>query len=776
MKCKFIRVFLSMLLAGSLVVGPIPVYAGTTTVTVGTQVRIPTNDLKIGGAMTESQAIKEKQKFIEEQSSNSSVVDSNIDEVIRDHLPSIPTDFDNVGQGQQTTNPTFTLEEFEEIISQLTQEQQNQYEQALQEMQAQQQEQNSEAVEFLRELYEIISSEVTGGIDGNGNTYGDNVYNYLNELFEQMGAGSFEELLEQIREEMQQINHNEENRPVVNDKVNQIEGERNLNQLKDYYIPIDKSAYKDDKINPDARNLGDLYTCAKCGITYGMFCHCNCGKTLNGTAADKMATAESGICAWEFDENGYLVSDYTTKTGAAYADLFGGTSEIEFREDAQGNKIGYSNRLGGTHNRAYLICMFCGRAANKNDIASWISMDTAGSLPGELADSLQMYNRLQGMWSCHDCFYNTGKPDFGDKNMPEAGKYPEGYKPGVGAGGDAAGNPLCWYQATGHLPTTPADVISSNQVIQVVGLEGFYRDPAFEPDTELDPNADKLMDALLDLYENMMNQEFPEAPDFTQEQLDAFTEALDEAYNNGLPSSNYLPEYERVNESSEYTEFEQLVFGEWTADRQHWTERQEELFEEIVNRYENNSVIDGIMDQLENQGIFDPNIDVGDRLDALQDFISQYTSITDKIKTTLVVDYKDGVTNIESEKKTIIGLGKAEVYNNKTGKRVCYIDPWDTALSSVWLASEVGTYTVKRELNVYDCVWKLQKYTAHVKWVADDLDMVLYDKEISRIREDSSGTNDRNIRTVKPADAQVRVIKGNLDLDNQDYFATERID
>ena len=83
MKRKLIRVFLSMVLAGSLSVGTIPVYAGTTTVTVGTQVRIPTNDLKIGGAMTESQAIKEKQKFIDEQSSNSSIVDSNMDEVIR---------------------------------------------------------------------------------------------------------------------------------------------------------------------------------------------------------------------------------------------------------------------------------------------------------------------------------------------------------------------------------------------------------------------------------------------------------------------------------------------------------------------------------------------------------------------------------------------------------------------------------------------------------------------------------------------------------------------
>ncbi len=775
MKRKLIRVFLSMVLAGSLSVGTIPVYAGTTTVTVGTQVRIPTNDLKIGGAMTESQAIKEKQKFIDEQSSNSSIVDSNMDEVIRDHLPSIPTDFENVGQGQQTTNPTFSLEEFEEIISQLTQEQQNRYEQALQEMQAQQQEQNSGAVEFLKDLYEIISSESTGGIDGNGNTYGDNVYNYLNDLFEQMGVGSFEEFLEQARKEMLQLNHDRDNRPIVDDKVNKIEGERNLNELKNYYIPIDKSAYKDDKINSDAKNLGDLYICAKCSKVYGMFRHCDCGKTLNGTAADKKATSESGICAWEFDKNGYLMTDYTTKTGAGYANIIGGTSEIEFREDAQGNKIGYSNRLSGNQNKAYLICMFCGRAANKNDIASWISMDTSGSFPGELADSFQMYNRLQGMWACHDCFYNTGEPDFGDKNMAKPGKYPENYKPGIGAGGDAAGNPLCWYQATGHLPTAPADVITPNDIIQIVGLEGFYKDPTVDSNTNLNPNVDKLMQELLDLYENLMNQEIPETPDFTQEQLDAFTEALEDAYNNGLPSSDYLPNYDRVNESSEYTEFEQLVFGEWTADRQHWTERQEELFEEIVNRFENNSVIDGLLGQLENEGVFNPNIDVGDRLDALQNFISQYTSITDKIKTTLVVDYKDGVTNIESEKKTIIGLGKAEVYNNKTGEKVCYIDPWDTALSSVWLASEVGTYTVKRELNVYDCVWKLQKYTAHVKWVADDLNMVLYDKEISRIKEDSTGMNGRNVRTIRPADARVKVIKGNLELNNQDYFATERI-
>ena len=92
---------------------------------------------------------------------------------------------------------------------------------------------------------------------------------------------------------------------------------------------------------------------------------------------------------------------------------------------------------------------------------------------------------------------------------------------------------------------------------------------------------------------------------------------------------------------------------------------------------------------------------MGDRLDALQNFISQYTSITDKIKTTLVVDYKDGVTNIESEKKTIIGLGKAEVYNNKTGEKVCYIESMGygviqclACIRSRYLYSKAGTQCI----------------------------------------------------------------------------------
>ena len=192
-----------------------------------------------------------------------------------------------------------------------------------------------------------------------------------------------------------------------------------------------------------------------------------------------------------------------------------------------------------------------------------------------------------------------------------------------------------------------------------------------------------------------------------------------------------------------------------------------------MNQYNSGNFSD-LIEDMRQDGIFDHE-DAQDRLDALHKFMSQYTSVSDEISTTLVVDYRDGITKISSEEKTVVGLGKAEVYNNSTGERVCYIDPWDTALSSVWLASDIGMYTVKRSVDVYDCTWRLEKTTAHVKWVADDLGIVLYDKEISRVREDSSGTNYRNKRTVKPADALVKVIAGNLDLNNIDYYATERI-
>ena len=110
MRKKIVTALLAGTVAASTFLSPIQAEAAkVTTVTVGTQVEIPTEDIVVGGAITEDQALKERQEFIEENSSNSTEVDSNMDEIVNGYLPNMPGNFEDATQNpHQVTNPTLT--------------------------------------------------------------------------------------------------------------------------------------------------------------------------------------------------------------------------------------------------------------------------------------------------------------------------------------------------------------------------------------------------------------------------------------------------------------------------------------------------------------------------------------------------------------------------------------------------------------------------------------------------------------------------------------------
>lgn len=747
MRKKIVTALLAGTVAASTFLSPIQAEAAkVTTVTVGTQVEIPTEDIVVGGAITEDQALKERQEFIEENSSNSTEVDSNMDEIVNGYLPNMPGNFEDATQNpHQVTNPTLTQEEFEQIIGNLSQEQQDKYHAALEELKAQNDKEKAEAEEFLKKLYQIYAAEAAGGQDGNGNSGNDAVYGMIDSLLDEFGVDTIDELIDKIHESMMENKQEQIDAEEFGDKVEldgkvlELEGTGEREKLRELYVDIDDSAYKNDTVNPEAHGFADLYICAKCGQVYGEMTHCDCGKTL-----DYMGDKGHFNVTGSFDENGFLKVDTSEKDGVQFANY-----SAAYQIDPNGFEGSpYTYGISGMDSStSYACCRYCRRVISREDVEDFIVMG-------------------DDLWACKDCFYNTGEPKGLDDLARDkvTGKWREDY-----------GGVLPYYCYTGHLNETPADSFEGFNVVRHVGIKGLYDDgskPHVTP--EPDPELDALRDMLKELYENVMDQEYSDNwDDITEEQLKAFEDALRNDYEDGVPSADFRGDEEKISESEEYQRFEKEIFGEWNADKQKWTEKQKELYEDIMNQYNSGNFSD-LIEDMRQDGVFDHE-DAQDRLDALHKFMSQYTSVSDEISTTLVVDYRDGITKISSEEKTVVGLGKAEVYNNSTGERVCYIDPWDTALSSVWLASDIGMYTVKRSVDVYDCTWRLEKTTAHVKWVADDLGIVLYDKEISRVREDSSGTNYRNKRTVKPADALVKVIAGNLDLNNIDYYATERI-
>ena len=75
-----------------------------------------------------------------------------------------------------------------------------------------------------------------------------------------------------------------------------------------------------------------------------------------------------------------------------------------------------------------------------------------------------------------------------------------------------------------------------------------------------------------------------------------------------------------------------------------------------MNQYNSGNFSD-LIEDMRQDGVFDHE-DAQDRLDALHKFMSQYTSVSDEISTTLVVDYRDGITKISSEEKTVVALAR----------------------------------------------------------------------------------------------------------------------
>ena len=787
MKKKFAYLFMAGLLAGSFALQTLSVSAsGSFVVKVGAQVAVPSSDIRPGGTLTQDEAEKAYSEFRESHSSNSTNVDTNADEIAKLHLPDMSS-MSEEELRRKISNPTLTYEEFMEMLSTLSKEQQDKYKERLKVLQDDHQNKRTEEEEkFIEDIRAIYDAEKNGGRDGNGATGDDTVYSAVKKYVkEQFGVevDSIDEAIDvMLRKHIEGMRENyqrqiEGPRKVMEESVTAKEEAGVWEEIE--CIDIDESEYSGDERNADATGIGDLYICSKCGKPYGQLSHCDCGKTLQYMNDTKKNLAPIG----EVDEDGYLMVDTDDPVGFQY--MIGHTGSApalmdpSLGVDAYGVPYTYCTMTGIGGSKGYIVCEYCKRVANIKNIESWL---------------VQYDDHNAGYWICHDCYYNTGEP----KALDDAARDPE---TGKWITNDTH---LYTYAYTGHLNITPADAGNGHEIVKCVGIKGIYHDEEMEADEEKkDAELNQGIAEVEQMYESMrkslsqaddyFNGEWPESiGGWSDGDVEKYIRSLREASENGIPASegqedpgsgdkNEDPESEKkgedkvpekkVKDSEEYDEYEKKVFGNWPADQDKWTQKQKEIYEEY-QKYKNSQV----MEDMKDAGVFDGE-DAEEKIEKLDNFQSRYTSISDDISTTMIIECNTGSANVHTEEKTVIGLGRFDVFNSETGEKVAWNDMWDMTTRCIWHASKIGRYTIRREVTVYDVQWKYTEYKAHVKWLVDgceDLEPI-YDKETSIIREDSTGTNARNARKVRASDVHVRVVPSDFELDNTDDFTTERI-
>lgn len=761
-----IEKFIAAAMAGCMLLCPVRVNAASVVVVkVGEQVAIPGDDIQAGGSLTKNEAEKTYAEFREGHSSASTEVETNKDKVVRSHLPEIPED-----ETHSVSNPTLTYEEFLELIEDMTESQQQKYKERVKELQKGQENKEEENEKrFIKYLKEIFEAAKNDGMDGNGNSGDDSVYKKLRAFAKKFGVNgtNIDEIIDGLlRKQIEGMRRNNDmadngSRKIAEEQVSDREESIRKNGLNASngidYTEIGESAYNKDTFNPDG-GIENLYICAKCGKTYGSLTHCECGKTLEYVNDPAKNLAPIG----GVDDNGYLMVDMESEAGVSYAMSHGGTTDITVNEslgnDTCGVPYAYCYMTGTGVGKGYIICEYCGRVANIRNIESWV---------------VQYSKSGAGCWACYDCYHNTGEPKALDTiaRDPVTGEW-------------MTNQTFAYtYSYTGHMNMDLSETGNGGPVVHVVGIQGIYEDTldALDPEQTMKEisMAEKYekMKEILHQAEDPFNGNWPEnAAKWTDKDIDAYIKYLHDTVEGGIPpeedghdgNESGGNDGEKVRESDEFDEQAKKVFGGWPADKDTWTEKQKDYYDEYV-KYKK------LVEKMEGDGVFD-NDDPSETYRRITDYEAAHTSVTDTVITTMVAEYDESSAVTHTEERSVIGLGKFEVYDDSTGEMVAWNDMWDKVTKCIWLVPKEGSYTLKREVTVYDVQWRYTQYTGHVTWTIDGCEDLppLYDKEINRIREDDTGTNARNARTVRAADIHIRAVPGGLDINAGD-FTTERI-
>lgn len=490
------------------------------------------------------------------------------------------------------------------------------------------------------------------------------------------------------------------------------------------------------------------YRCSKCGKIYSFSNVCDCGKFLLN----------------------YLYESDKYSNRLPFTDWWV-SGFYEFDKD------GEASNSSLTH--ATIKCGFCGKKL------------TAKAFDFKADKEDRFYYTSSGVWKCADC-----QGDYPLNQTDEDGKqnsldnYEEWY-------GEKF-NPYC------DNPTIPVKAFGFDDGITDMDsyLEAFRETLSDDEKEKFDvfynqykenksatskfPASDEerqeVQDFFDEVYDNIKNTESGKLltkgkHGWTDEELENFKNAIKEAQDETIPGADYWKDTEKIKDTADYDDNVNKIFAEWPADRDKWTAKQKEMYEQFKEKYESDDKLQETVKDLVDKGILSNDKTPSEILSELQKYITSFTTINDNVTVTVTVESTGEKELLQQQDYVAQGDVRVSIKGPK-GRSVISDYVITDTLPYRFCPSSAGTYTIERKVRIYDVSMRLvtgiYKVSASVE-MPDGTQMLLEEKEITRIKEDKSGLNTSNMREIGAPNITITVKDRQLDIDKKDFYDTERI-
>ncbi len=232
----------------------------------------------------------------------------------------------------------------------------------------------------------------------------------------------------------------------------------------------------------------------------------------------------------------------------------------------------------------------------------------------------------------------------------------------------------------------------------------------------------------------------------------------------------------QILDTSDYNDIENKVFGEWPSDPDMWSDSMKSLYDEWMNSYNTDDSFKATLQDMVNQGVFDNFDTILDEINRYLDNFNDYTSINDTVTVTTVIDVSDDLNVTQSGYYWLPGEVKLEIKNYKS-KNIIETHTCSANDTYTWRPSAVGEYLSERSYTGYQIQYAIGTYNTTITCYAEGVEIT--SKTVSRVRTDEQSPSEaRSTGNYEEQDVdamKITVTELNLDIENEDFYDTERV-
>lgn len=560
---------------------------------------------------------------------------------------------------------------------------------------------------------------------------------------------------------------------------------------------MDQSEYANDTLcyEKDQHNINDIkYKCAKCGKKYAFNDPCDCGKfllnTIHNSASDHLnnpftdiGISSKGFASFDDDGTGHtkFVNDVIPMKCKICGKRFTKDS-VDFQKDSKNSFLISTN--------GELVCKECSDKILKITEEEWGgNIGTADGATGQwikkymgegsydpremLAYWAEMKDHKKYSSPNDDNNWDIWNPYYDDFIIPVKDT---AYDDSTITEGKTFDDLFKEY-----LEGLPEDQIeeAKKKYVEYKRKKESLKEKVFgaKDNAILDEMLTDYYDALAS-QKNALPEKGKPAEKWTEDEKKNFQEAAKELLNKGAPDSNYWgSKTEKLKDTKDYDKAVNKVFGEWPADRNLWTDKQKEIYEQFKEKYGKSEGMQGALDDMIKDGVFDKNKTYDQIIKGIDDYIAGFTSINESVTVYVTVDTVGAENHTNKKNYTVQGDILLSILDPKNKSLISDYQITDS-IAYRFCPDEAGKYTLKRKVRIYDIEWQIvyQDYDIKVEaQMPDGSTELVSEKQVTRIKEDKSGLKSSNMRELSAPDITVNVKPRTLDIDKRDFYDTERI-